>query len=588
MSGTVAELQYVAEPHGLAKSIAQMWHNLDSSRQGWKEEKKELRNYVFATDTTTTSNSDLPWKNSTTLPKLCQIRDNLHSNYLSALFPNDDWLRWEGYTNDDETKEKVEAIQAYTGNKARESKARVVLSDLLYDFIDYGNAFARVKYVHEEKEDEDGQIIPGYIGPRIERISPLDIVFDLRAARFEDTPKVVRSVKTMGEVKKWKEEYPEDHEVYKSIEAAEDVRNKIAAGNREDFEKQLGYQMDGFGSLYDYYTSGFVEMLTLEGDIHDPDTGEFMRDMEIVVIDRTRVISNRKIPSWFGKGTIRHVGWRSRPDNLWSMGPLDNLVGMQYRIDHLENLKADVFDLIAHPPIKIIGQVDEFTWAPNAEIHIEDPSGDVQMVAPDTNALQADFQIQQLETKMEEYAGAPREAMGIRTPGEKTAFEVQALQNAAGRIFQEKITSFEINLLEPLVNDMLESARRNMDGVDYVRVMDDDLGVANLVAVTRADITAKGKIRPIGARHFAAQAQLIQNLSGLMNTGIGQMVTQHIDSMELARLVEDQLNLKRFDLFKKNQQLFEQAEMQRTQQSLAEDLAAEQGVTNTGEFVDEA
>jgi hypothetical protein len=41
------------------------------------------------------------------------------------------------------------------------------------------------------------------------------------------------------------------------------------------------------------------------------------------------------------------------------MGPLDNLVGMQYRIDHLENLKADVFDLIAFPPLKIKGYVED-------------------------------------------------------------------------------------------------------------------------------------------------------------------------------------------------------------------------------------
>ena len=27
---------------------------------------------------------------------LTQIRDNLHANYLDALFPNDDWMKWEG------------------------------------------------------------------------------------------------------------------------------------------------------------------------------------------------------------------------------------------------------------------------------------------------------------------------------------------------------------------------------------------------------------------------------------------------------------------------------------------------------------
>ena len=85
------------ERDNLAKKISVLWSTWDSQRQGKKNEWSELRNFVFATDTSTTTNSVLPWKNSTTFPKLCQIRDNLHSNYLASLFPNDDWLKWEAY-----------------------------------------------------------------------------------------------------------------------------------------------------------------------------------------------------------------------------------------------------------------------------------------------------------------------------------------------------------------------------------------------------------------------------------------------------------------------------------------------------------
>lgn len=583
MAGTVAELPYITSPHGLAKSVSGMWSNFNSSRKGWIEEKKELRNYIFATDTSTTSNSSLPWKNTTTLPKLCQIRDNLHANYLSALFPNDNWLKWEGYSNDDETKAKREAIQAYTSNKTRESGMRVVASELLLDYIDYGNAFAKVEYAHEEKTTEEGEIIPGYIGPRMVRISPLDIVFDPRSSSFDKAPKVIRSLKSVGEIKALQRQLPEYSETYAAIEASLGTRARAAGSDATEFNKMQGMVADGFGSLYDYYTSNMVELLTFEGTLHDPDTGELFEDMEIVIIDRVQVVSKRKLPTWSTGGTVRHVGWRKRPDNLWAMGPLDNLVGMQYRIDHLENLKADVFDLIAHPPLKIKGVVEDFTWAPGEEIHCTD--GDVEMMAPQTQALQADFQIQLLEQKMEEYSGAPREAMGIRTPGEKTAFEVQSLQNAAGRIFQEKITTFEILLLEPILNDFLETSRRNMDGVDYARVMDDDLGVVMLMSITKDDITAKGKIRPVGARHFAAQAQTLQNLSGIMNSGIGQAVARHLDSVALAHMVEDLLNIDRYGLFSKNQQLFEQAEAERTTSSLQEELQAESGVTNQGEIL---
>ena len=98
---------------GEARYIAYTWQTYHTQRAPIIANWKELRNYIFATDTTTTSNNTLPWKNKTTVPKLCQIRDNLHSNYISALFPNDDWIKWEGYSLSDSTKEKSKTIKAY-------------------------------------------------------------------------------------------------------------------------------------------------------------------------------------------------------------------------------------------------------------------------------------------------------------------------------------------------------------------------------------------------------------------------------------------------------------------------------------------
>ena len=139
------------------------------------------------------------------------------------------------------------------------------------------------------------------------------------------------------------------------------------------------------------------------------------------------------------------------------MGPLDNLVGLQYRIDHLENLKADAMDLAVHPPVVVYGDVDPFDWGPGVQIPIVS-DGKIEELGKNLNSIiTADQQIATYEQKMEEYAGAPKQAMGIRTPGEKTAFEVQQLENAAGRIFQEKVTQFEMMMVEPVLNLMLLS-----------------------------------------------------------------------------------------------------------------------------------
>lgn len=559
-----------------AKFIATTWFNYNSQRRGKIEEWKEIRDYVFATDTSTTSNAHLPWKNKTTLPKLCQIRDNLHSNYISALFPNDEWLRWESYNQGDASKDKVEAIEAYMTNKTRIGGFRTEISKLLYDYIDYGNAFATYDFVSSYYEDE-GIRSKKYVGPKARRISPLDIVFNPMANSFEDSWKIVRSLKTIGELHAMAEDYPENKWLLEAL----DKRGKVVShANRygiEDDDKSEGFLADGFGSMQEYLQSGYVEVLDFYGDIYTKE-GKLDRNRKITVIDRCWVINDEPIPNWMGSAPIFHVGWRTRPDNLWAMGPLDNLVGMQYRIDHLENVKADAMDLAILPPLKIIGEVEEFVYRPGEEIHI-DADGDVQELARNAQwVIQGENQIQMLEQRMEMYAGAPREAMGIRTAGEKTAFEVQQLQNAAGRIFQEKITSFEVELLEKLLNGMLESAKRNLDEQDIVRTIDKDIGIEVFLEITKEDITASGIIRPIGARHFAAQAQLLQNLTGVYNTPIGQMIAPHTSSKKMAELIEDILGISRYELYRPNVAIFEQQETQRLASQTQEDLMMEQEI----------
>jgi len=260
------------------------------------------------------------------------------------------------------------------------------------------------------------------------------------------------------------------------------------------------------------------------------------------------------------------------------MGPLDNLVGMQYRIDHLENLKSDAMDLAVLPPVVIKGEVEQFQWGPGAEIHV-DENGDITELARNVQwVLQADNNIDRLEMRMEQYAGAPREAMGIRSPGEKTAFEVRELQNAAGRIFQEKLNHFELEMLEPVLNAMLETGKRNMDAADWVRVLDNDLGVQSFMEITKDDITASGVLRPIGSRHFAAQAQMIQNLTSLANTPVWQQIAPHASSLQLAKMVEDLLGFGRYQVFRPNVAVSENADTQRLAAQTQEDLAVEQSL----------
>ncbi|MNS76854.1 hypothetical protein D3C72_1104110 [compost metagenome] len=109
---------------------------------------------------------------------------------------------------------------------------------------------------------------------------------------------------------------------------------------------------------------------------------------------------------------------------------------------------------------------------------------------------------------------------------------------------------------------MLETAVRNMDGNDVIRVMDTDLGVQQFKSITQADITANGKLRPVGARHFAKQAQDLQNVIGIFNSPIGQLIAPHTSSIGLTKFVDDVTGLAGYDIFRPNVAVAEQKETQ--------------------------
>ena len=553
----------------LAVRIADMWVKWDSARIPWKTDKQELRNYLFATSTRDTSNSKLPWKNSTVTPKLTQIRDNLHANYMAALFPNENWFFWESTDKNAELVKKRAAITNYMKQKLKASNFQLLVSQLVYDYIDFGNVFVTHDYVR----DIVGTTLR-YIGPKAYRLDPHDIVMNPVSDTFDNSPVVRRMLKSVGD-------FLNDVETKPALQYKKDVVAKVMQHRMElrddpEMRKSTNLSIDGFGSLDDYLESDMVELLEFWGNIYDPSTQKLYKNQIITIVDRMFVLRMKENDNWIGGKPMYHCGWRLRPDNLWAQGPLDQLVGLQYRIDHLENLKADVFDLIAYPVIKIKGNtVEEFEYAPGEMVFVGD-EGDVEFLRPDATALQADIQIQDLMGRMEELAGAPKQAMGIRTPGEKTKFEVQTLENAAGRIFQSKVSWLERNILEPLLNGMLADAVANFEGVERIRSVDEDFGTEIYVEVTKDDLMAAGKLYPMGARHFAEQAKFIQELAQTIQVVQAiPTVAAHMSGKAIAKAIEENMGWLNYGIVRDNVSIMEQAETQRLINQSAEDIQTE-------------
>jgi hypothetical protein len=560
---TTVDFDNLIDPDQIAVEIAESWREWEMLRSSWTQRTKELRNYVFATDTRTTGNAVLPWSNTTTTPKLTQIHDNLHANYTSTIFPQNRFVKWSPHTMDDAVLSKVQAIESYMANVVDNSGFRVTVGHLLSDWILTGNCFGYVDWQEDIIYKDDFSSAVGYKGPVLRRISPYDINFNPTAPSFKESPKIVRSIKTMGELERLVQAAEGNDSAKAAYEKLLKTRAHVATTD-VGYEKSEGYIADGFSSIQQYYESDYVEILTFYGDYYDKLAGVLHKDQIIQIVDRAWVIDQQDNPSWLGRSAVSHVSWRARPDNLWGMGPLDNLVGMQYRIDHLENLKADVFDQIAYPILKIQGDVEDFNFQPGERIYMGD-EGNVDYLRPDTTALNADFQIQGLEQKMEEMAGAPKQAMGIRTPGEKTAFEVQSLQNSASRIFEHKAGHFEREFLEPVLDDMLELGRRKLDGIVEVENETSDNTGSLFELIDASDLTGQGRLKAIGARHFAERARRVQQVSTLLQLQSNPAIAPHLSGKEMARMLAEELGER--NLFAANIAIEEQLETAKVQRS---------------------
>jgi hypothetical protein len=588
VTAKVLELENILSPELLATRLTEKWIEWDTLRNAWKVDMEEIRRYIYATDTSSTSNVSNPWKNRTTIPKLCQIRDNLYSNYTATLFPKRKWLVWDAYDADSNQVAKRDAITNYMSWCIEQPTFKSEIDKIILDYIDFGNCFATVEWA-DYRVEQPGKTQAGYIGPSIRRINPLYMVMNPAAEDFQSSPKFVRSLISLGELKELLERMSNDQnrEEYEELyHYLNNIRYHARTFEGDWSQRDRLYAVDGFSSFRAYLMSDYCEVLTYYGDWHDHYTGEFQKNRVITVVDRHKLIGNKPNPSYFGKPPIYHVPWRKRQDNLWGMGPLANLVGMQYRIDHLENLGADIWDFAAYPVQKITGFVEDFIYQPGEKIFCSE-EGNFEIIQPEVSILQGENKIAMYIGTMEKMAGAPEEAMGFRSPGEKTKYEVQRLENAASRIFQNKINQFEEQIVEPLLNAMLEMARRNLSEAITIKVFDDELKTASFQALTVEDITGVGRIKPIAARHFAEQAELIQNLTALTGSGLWPTVQPHFSGLKLSKILEQTFDLTDFEVVMPYIQLAEQAEGQAMIMQLQQQLQQQMGTaTGMGEDYD--
>lgn len=571
------EIYKLQEPDSLATAIANKYVAWDNSRDRWYSNAKETLENLYATSTHDIFSQCHDWDNSTHIPKLTQIRDMLITYYLDAMFGLPDFIDWEPYDSSSTNVEVKNTLKNIAKQMLNDSEFKPTIRQLVEDYVDYGNAFATA--VPYQKTLGSDLL---YTGPKAFRIDPMDIFFDPLASSFEQAPKIIRTTMTLGELMQSAEQFTDDENLFnkalkKAMKKRHQIYNTIAANNKDAIVDDMCH-IAGFDSWSTYYASDVVELLTFYGDLYDCDTGKLHKKCRIVVMDRAYVLLEEPIKDYGFGCNIFKAGWRDRKDNLWSMSPLDNIKGMQYMIDFLENKRADVFNFISNPMVVTQGDAEmpEYLF-PGCHIGL-DADATIQFIKPDATALQADFYIDRYLTQMEEMAGMPKEAMGFRTPGEKTAFEVSQLNTAASRLFNEKVHKFELEMLEPLITLMIRIYMSDSSRIITVK-RTTEYGDEVFDELSLEELKANGRFVAIGSTTYTEKAQIAQTLLQLSNTALYQdpLVGNWINPKVTAKALIYSTGLDKFDnILMKDARVLSELEMRRTQEAATQVLEEQQ------------
>lgn len=573
MSDKTLSVQNWINPDQKADEVVRQYTIWQGLRSNALEKWREIEAFIYATDTRSPLLGGGQFDHTTHIPLVHEIREDLISIMYTTILPHDDWLGWRGFDKESDTEKKRAKALAYIDNRNSLNGFRRDVKTLVQDYIDYGNAFVKVMKIDETETSEDGSITTGYIGPKLQRISPHDIVFNPTASSFEKTPKIIRTLVSLGDFKTMADNDANRDFNQQVVQDVLDRRGNASSVPNDigDNKKNEQFIPDGFNTLESYHTSGVVEILWFYGDVYDDITQEVHKNRLVAVVDRGNTLLDIEEVD----PKIYHVGYKPKPDNLWAQGALDQVIGLNFQANHRENAKNTAIDRFIYPDRLYVGDAEEIYDPDTGQTkYLVPEGGSVTDITPDASILSFDGQIDQLMAMGRAAARVPPSIVGFRTPGEKTFGEVQSLENGAFRGFIHKAEMFELELLEKVVNAELKIGIDSLDIALQVPSEDSE-GLPVFLDITKEDLESNGKLVPYGARRFARENQQLSAINLLANSNLGQLIGSHINTFNLAKAVETLGGFSKFEFVSKFAAVEEALEQQQ-QTQMAEQVNMDQ------------
>lgn len=536
-----------------AAFITRLFTEWDAAKAPAVTKWREVEAYRYATDTHSLPNSTGAFTHSTHTPVVAAIGQDLEAILLQVVMPHEDWFTFEPMDAQSASRDQRKVLVSYLKNRHALNGYADEVAKLRSDLVTYGVCFSQVTHVNEKREGKEG-----YVGPKVSRISPYDIVFDPTAMSFEKTPKIIREIITLGELFKRGESGDFDNElVQKLLKERGNFANSDAG---EDKNEQ--YVPLGFGTYQQYIQSGFIELLWFYGDVYDSESMTLHTSKCIVVADDSEVLLDTDIGTVSGYPHIHQSVWQKLPDNLWGMGPLENIIGLNYQVNHRENAKSEALDRLIYPDKVYQGDVEEMYDEETGQVtYLAPEGGGVAELAVNTQFFSFDLHIDRLTHSARSAARLPSDLTGFRSQGEKTLGEVTALTDGGMRGFIDKAADFERSSLEKHLKSEVELAHEHFG--DALKVPNkSEAGFIEMLNITQKDLAINGLLVPRGAKRFARKNQLLASVVQLSATPLMELAGLHFSGKGAATLIEELLELQDTKLFEEYAQIIEQGEAQ--------------------------
>ena len=406
----------------LAVALANKFRLMMLARQARFTLWTELHDFAMQTDTSDTSNAT-SWKNNIAVPVIPYILDVLTAQYYRILFPQKDWF--EVVPHDIlKNAQKAKFVKAYLLRQFAQLNVQPKLREVIRETVLYGNSLCGFV-------EQGGKLV--FVKPPIQ-----DWCRDVFAQNFDNSFLACRfrvpyaslfslypedKVRRMGDIYK-------DSELYTSW-----LKNRNLM-----IEKYNPFLTDRLNQR------GFAELIYFYGDFYNEETQEILKDRLIIVGNGTTILYNEEC---LDKPFVQ-AQYRETLDDGYGTG-LENLTGIAWHINKLQNNIADVMDIIANPICVVKSENDvKFNYVPNAQIQMSREDS-IEFISPDHSVLNQYKQIDFLFEMAKKVSGAQEEKIGQRQPGEKTATEVTLLSQGADNLFEHFAKQFEYFVIIPLL-----------------------------------------------------------------------------------------------------------------------------------------